>query len=90
MAKPSSRRAWRVADTGSGLWPGGGPPGTRQTSGFGRLAATGHEAERLLGAVGGFELDQSSREPDAGKRRAKAWALACQADLAANEFVYVE
>ena len=52
--------------------------------------ATGREVERLVNAVAGFELDLGSREPDAGKRRARAWALACQAALAANEFVYVE
>ena len=56
---------------------------------FGR-SATGREVERLVTAVAGFEQDLESREPDANKRRAKAWALACQAVLAANEFVYVE
>jgi hypothetical protein len=55
---------------------------------FGR-PPTGQEVERLVKAVGGFERDLASREPDAGKRRA-AWALACQAVLAVNEFVYVE
>ena len=52
--------------------------------------ATGREVERLVNAVAGFELDLASREPNAGKRRARAWALACQAALAANEFVTVE
>jgi hypothetical protein len=51
---------------------------------------TAREAERAVAAASGFELDLGSREPDAAKRRAKAWALVCQAVLAANEFVYVE
>jgi hypothetical protein len=51
---------------------------------------TAREAERAGAAASGFELDLGSREPDAAKRRAKAWALVCQAVLAANEFVYVE
>ena len=51
---------------------------------------TGREVERIVGAVTAFELDLQSREPETGKRRAKAWALACHAALAANEFVYVE
>jgi mono/diheme cytochrome c family protein len=56
---------------------------------FGR-PPTGHEVQRLVTAVAGFERDLAGREPDAGKRRARAWALVCQAVLAANEFVYVE
>src|SRR5262245_5325824 len=51
---------------------------------------TAREVERAENAASGFELDLESREPDPAKRRAKAWALVCQAVLAANEFVYVE
>jgi hypothetical protein len=51
---------------------------------------TAREVERASAAAAGFALDLESREPESAKRRAKAWALVCQAVLAANEFVYVE
>jgi hypothetical protein len=51
---------------------------------------TAREGDRAANAAAGFELDLESREPDAAKRRARAWALVCQAVLGANEFVYVE
>jgi mono/diheme cytochrome c family protein/cytochrome c553 len=51
--------------------------------------ATAPETERFLHAVTAFDGDLQIREPDTAKRRAKAWALACQVVLAANEFVYV-
>jgi Protein of unknown function (DUF1553) len=48
------------------------------------------EVERAVTAASGFALDLESREPEPAKRRANAWALVCQAVLAANEFEYVE
>jgi hypothetical protein len=48
---------------------------------YGR-APTSREVERAVNAVAVFERDVSSR--------ATAWALVCQAVLAANEFAYVD
>jgi hypothetical protein len=48
------------------------------------------ETERLAKAIATFEQELQSREADVQKRRVKAWILACQAVLAANEFVYVD
>jgi hypothetical protein len=47
------------------------------------------EATRFADAVAAFEQDLTSREPDAAKRRARAWGLAAHVVLAANEFVTV-
>ena len=52
--------------------------------------ASDREVDRALNAVAGFESELADREPDAAKRRARAWSLVCQAVMAANEFVYVE
>ncbi|HKA07276.1 MAG TPA: DUF1553 domain-containing protein, partial [Gemmataceae bacterium] len=52
--------------------------------------ATDREVERALAAVSAFDQGLQAREPDAAKRQVQAWALVCQAVLAANEFVYVE
>jgi mono/diheme cytochrome c family protein len=52
--------------------------------------ANEREIERALNAVAAFESELADREPDATKRRTRAWSLVCQAVLAANEFVYVE
>jgi cytochrome c553 len=49
---------------------------------------TALEVERLKESVGEFERDFAA-EADAAKRLRKAWAAACQALLAANEFVHV-
>jgi hypothetical protein len=50
--------------------------------------ATAAEIDRLIDGVATFELGFAS-EVDAAKRRRKAWATACQAVLASNEFVHV-
>jgi hypothetical protein len=50
---------------------------------------TAKESARSLAAVADFERELIQREPDAGKRRLRAWTLVCQVILAANEFVYV-
>lgn len=48
------------------------------------------ETERAIRGVATFEKQLQSSEPNAEKRRMKAWAVMCQAVLAANEFVYVD
>src|SRR5262245_21217760 len=58
-------------------------------SAYGR-PATWREVARVLSAVWACEEDLRVGEPEAAMLRARAWALVCQAMLAANEFVYVE
>ncbi len=50
---------------------------------------TDRELDRAKTAVTGFESELTASEPDAVKRRARAWALFGHVLLAANEFVYV-
>jgi hypothetical protein len=50
---------------------------------------TDAEITRIEQAVAGFNADLQTTEPDAAKRRLKAWSLVCQVVLAANEFVTV-
>ena len=47
------------------------------------------ESERARSAITGLEQELASSEPDAGKRRGRAWASFGHVLLAANEFVYV-
>jgi mono/diheme cytochrome c family protein len=49
---------------------------------------TAAEVARAVKALAGFEADLAA-EPDAAKRRARAWGLVCQVVLATNEFVTV-
>jgi cytochrome c553 len=50
---------------------------------------TAKEVGRVLAGVAAFGPDFAA-EPDATKRRRKAWAAVCQAALAANEFIHVQ
>ena len=51
--------------------------------------ATGEETAKARDFVGACEHELRGSEPDAGKRRAQAWACLCQVVVAANEFNYI-
>ena len=55
---------------------------------FGR-SATDAEVARSLALVTELENESAASEPDAAKRRQRAWSWLCQTILASNEFVYV-
>jgi hypothetical protein len=55
---------------------------------YGRPPAA-KEIDRITAAAVRIEKGFAEKEPDAAKRRAKAWAAVCQAVLGSNEFVYV-
>ncbi len=50
---------------------------------------TGSETAGMLSLVREVEAALRDREPDAGQRRVRAWAGACQVVVSANEFIYV-
>ena len=47
------------------------------------------EFGRAVGFLRDYGARLAAREPDAQKRRAKAWASLCQILFASNEFIYV-
>jgi len=49
---------------------------------------TAKEVERVTAGVVVFEKEFAG-EPDANKRRRKAWAAVCQTVLASNEFIHL-
>jgi hypothetical protein len=51
--------------------------------------ATGVETAKARDFVRACERALRGSEPDAGKRRAQAWACLCQIVVAANEFIYI-
>jgi hypothetical protein len=51
--------------------------------------ATGDEVAKGLALVADVDGLLRERQPDAGKRRLRSWAVLAQAVLAANEFLYV-
>ncbi|MBN9118986.1 MAG: PSD1 domain-containing protein [Planctomycetes bacterium] len=50
---------------------------------------TDKEVERVAAGVAAFESEFAG-ETDAAKRKRKAWAVVCQAALAANEFIHIQ
>jgi hypothetical protein len=50
---------------------------------------TDQEVKHVTAGVAAFEKEFAT-EPDAAKRRRKAWAAVCQAVLAGNEFIYIQ
>jgi hypothetical protein len=55
---------------------------------YGRTATT-EETAKAREFVEACERELRGSEPDAGKRRARAWACLCQVVVAASEFIYI-
>jgi hypothetical protein len=55
---------------------------------YGRPASA-EETAKGREFLGACERELRDSEPDAGKRRARAWACLCQIVVAANEFIYI-
>jgi hypothetical protein len=55
---------------------------------YGRPASA-EETAKGREFLGTCERELRDSEPDAGKRRARAWACLCQIVVAANEFIYI-
>jgi hypothetical protein len=51
--------------------------------------ATAEETAKAQDFLRACERELRDREPDAGKRRTRAWACLCQVIVAANEFINV-